>query len=152
MEDPAAGWLGVVLAVEPLWALHLFSKWFSSIFVQSDAGQGIQACWESLSKWRREGTRSGVRAWGGRPPEPAGAAWGKVQWILASVDLHLRFPLHEVHPGSGSEGLSVVHWKARSDIFPTPPIFFEGLLPLPRGRTRHSLVVFSLIWEQATII
>ena len=49
---------------------------------------------------------------------------GKVQWILASVDLHLRFPLREVHPGSGSEGLSVVHWKALSDIFPTPPVFF----------------------------
>ena len=84
-EDPAAAWLDVVLAVEPLWALYSFSKWFPSICVQSDAGQGIQAWWESLGKWRREGTRSGVRSWGGRPPEPAGAAWGE-----SSVDPGIR--------------------------------------------------------------
>ena len=82
----------------------LLSKQLSSICVQSAAGWGIQHSGRARQV-EEKGHEVGAKAWSGWPPGPAGAGGGEVQQILASLGLHLWFPLGECTLITGREGL-----------------------------------------------
>ena len=102
-----------------------------------------------LRQVAERGHEVGAKAWGGGPPGLAGAGGGEALQILASLGLHLWFPLGECTLIAGREGLLWLTGKPpqeSSHASPTTP--FCILLALLEVVRFALLVIFSVIWKR----